>query len=68
MKPNANGFGVEISGADLSIPLPVDVLAEIKQAWADHSVIWFFDQPLTLEELEAFTLQFGNFGAGWHSD
>ncbi|PKQ08559.1 MAG: TauD/TfdA family dioxygenase [Alphaproteobacteria bacterium HGW-Alphaproteobacteria-12] len=62
VKPNASGFGAEISGADLTNPLPEDVLADVKQAWADHSVVWFPDQPLTLDGLEAFTLQFGEFG------
>ena len=60
--PNANGFGAAISGLDLSKPLPPDVLAEVKQAWADHAVVWFPDQPLSHDELEAFTLQIGPFG------
>lgn len=60
--PNATGFGAEITGLDLSRPLPPDVLAEVKQAWADHAVVWFPDQPLEHDELEAFTLQIGPFG------
>lgn len=62
VKPNASGFGAEITGLDLSKPLPPDVLAEVQQAWADHAVVWFPDQPLTHDELEAFTLQIGPFG------
>ncbi|PKP77834.1 MAG: TauD/TfdA family dioxygenase [Alphaproteobacteria bacterium HGW-Alphaproteobacteria-3] len=60
--PNESGFGAEITGLDLSQPLPPDVLAEVKQAWADHAVVWFPDQPLTHDQLEAFTLQIGPFG------
>ncbi|ABS62452.1 Taurine dioxygenase [Parvibaculum lavamentivorans DS-1] len=62
VKPNASGFGAEITGLDLSKPLPPDVLAEVHRAWADHAVVWFPDQPLTHDELEAFTLQIGPFG------
>ncbi|MEX0839051.1 MAG: TauD/TfdA family dioxygenase [Parvibaculum sp.] len=60
--PNASGFGAAITGLDLSKPLPPDVLADVKQAWADHAVVWFPDQPLTHDQLEAFTLQIGPFG------
>lgn len=60
--PNPSGFGAEITGLDLSAPLPPAVLAAVRQAWADHAVIWFPDQPLTHDELEAFTLQIGPFG------
>jgi taurine dioxygenase len=57
-----SGFGAALRGMDLSQPLPAVVLAEVKQAWAEHSVVWFPDQPLTHEELEAFTAQMGEFG------
>ena len=60
--PQANGFGAEIAGPDLSKPLTPDTLAEVKTAWAAHSVVAFPDQPLSLEALEAFTQQIGAFG------
>jgi len=60
--PEESGFGAHITGVDLRRPLPVDVLAEIKAAWAVHAVVAFPDQPLSLDELEAFTLQMGPFG------
>ncbi|WP_397399352.1 TauD/TfdA dioxygenase family protein [Phenylobacterium sp.] len=60
--PQPTGFGAEITGADLSRPLEPAALAEIKAAWARHGVVVFPDQPLTLEQLEAFTLQIGPFG------
>lgn len=60
--PEASGFGATVSGLDLSRPLPAEVLAEVKTAWAAHSVLSFPDQPLSLEALEAFTQAIGPFG------
>ena len=60
--PQPSGFGAEITGVDLSRPLDGDALAEVKAAWARHSVVAFPDQPLSLDQLEAFTLQIGPFG------
>ena len=60
--PRAHGFGAEVTGLDLSKPLPAATLAEVKKAWAAHAVLSFPDQPLTLDQLEAFTLQIGPFG------
>lgn len=60
--PNESGFGAAIAGLDLSKPLSPDVLAEVKAAWAAHAVVWFPDQPLNHDELEAFTQQIGPFG------
>ena len=57
-----SGFGAVITGLDLSRPLPAQTLAEVKDAFARHGVVNFPDQPLTLEQLEAFTLQIGPFG------
>lgn len=62
VNPNPTGFGAEITGLDISAPLPADQLAAVKAAWAAHSVVWFPDQPLDHDQLEAFTLQFGDFG------
>jgi len=62
VKANADGFGAEINGVDLSRPLPPPVLEAVKAAFARHSVVWFPDQPLTHDQLEAFTLQWGEFG------
>ncbi len=62
VRPRAHGFGAEVTGVDLSKPLDADVLAEVKAAWAAHAVLAFPDQPLSLDELEAFTLQIGPFG------
>ena len=58
----STGFGAEITGVDLSRPLPARTLDEVKAAWARHGVVAFPGQPLSLEALEAFTLQMGPFG------
>ena len=60
--PEPAGFGAEITGLDLSQPLDRQALADVKAAWAAHAVLRFPDQPLSLEQLEAFTLQIGPFG------
>jgi len=62
VSPQPTGFGAEIAGVDLRRPLPPEVLTEVKAAWARHAVVAFPDQPLSLDELEAFTLQMGAFG------
>jgi taurine dioxygenase len=60
--PQASGFGAAVTGIDLSRPLPPETLAAVKTAWGRHAVLSFPGQPLTLEQQEAFTLQFGTFG------
>ncbi|MFT4935980.1 MAG: taurine dioxygenase [Pseudoalteromonas distincta] len=60
--PTASGFGAVVTGLDLSKPLADGVMDEVRQAWADHGVLSFPDQPLSLDQLEAVTLQFGPFG------
>jgi taurine dioxygenase len=60
--PNPTNFGAEITGLDLARPLPPRELAQVKAAFLAHGVLWFPDQPLTHDQLEAFTLQLGDFG------
>ena len=60
--PQASGFGAEITGLDLTRPLPAQVLDEVKAAWARHGVVAFPDQPLDLAAQEAFTQAMGGFG------
>ena len=62
VKPQPTGFGAEITGLDLSTPLPAAVMAEVRAAWAAHGVVAFPGQPLSLDALEAFTLAMGGFG------
>ncbi|MCA3730242.1 MAG: TauD/TfdA family dioxygenase [Phenylobacterium sp.] len=60
--PEASGFGARITGVDLSQPLDPRDLEDVRAAWARHSVVCFPGQPLSLDALEAFTLQIGPFG------
>jgi taurine dioxygenase len=60
--PGPAVLGARIEGVDLSKPLPSPALAAVKRAFADHGVVWFPGQPLNHDQLEAFTLQFGDFG------
>jgi taurine dioxygenase len=62
VRPEPSGFGAEITGVDLKRPLSAAQLEEVKAAWAAHAVVRFPEQPLDLDELEAFTLQIGPFG------
>ena len=60
--PQPTGFGARIESLDLSRPLDGGVLAQVKAAFAAHGVVAFPGQPLSVDELEAFTLQIGPFG------
>jgi taurine dioxygenase len=60
--PNEGGFGAAVAGLDLARPLPPDTLAAVKAAFLAHGVLWFPEQPLDHDQLEAFTLQLGPFG------
>jgi taurine dioxygenase len=62
ISPQESGFGAEVKGVDLSRPLAEDDLAAVKAAFWRHGVLWFPDQPLDYDQLEAFTQQFGEFG------
>src|SRR5947207_2310614 len=52
-------LGAEVSGVDLTRPLPADVFAEIRQAWLDQLVIRFRGQQLSDPQLLAFSDLFG---------
>ena len=40
-------IGAEVTGADLSQDLDPAILAEIKQAWADHTLLLFRGQDMS---------------------
>ena len=52
-------LGAEIDGLDLSQPLSVAEAADLRQAWADWSVLVFRDQQLDREAHKAFGRYFG---------
>jgi taurine dioxygenase len=51
--------GAEITGVDLSTPIPDAVFSEIHQAFALHHVLVFRDQVLSDEDHKAFCRRFG---------
>ncbi len=53
-------FGAEISGVDLTRPVPDAVFEEIWQAFNEHEVLLFRDQALDDESQIAFSRRFGN--------
>jgi taurine dioxygenase len=55
----APALGAEVSGVDLSRPLPAAVFAEIRSAWLEHLVIRFRGQALSDPQLLAFSGLFG---------
>ena len=55
----AGALGAEISGVDLSRPLPDATIAAIRQALVEHQVIFFRDQELTPGQQVAFGARFG---------
>jgi len=52
-------LGAEISGVDLSRPLPADVFSAIRAAWLQHLVLRFRGQSLSDPQLKAFSALFG---------
>jgi taurine dioxygenase len=55
----AGALGAEIEGVDVARPLGAEVVAEIRQAFLDHLVVFLRTQKLTPQEQLAFARQFG---------
>lgn len=62
VRPRDCGFGAEVIGINLGTALPPDMIETLEDAFERHGVLWFPDQPLDHDQLEAFTLNFGSFG------
>tara|TARA_B100000676_G_scaffold255139_1_gene261839 strand:- start:214 stop:1059 length:846 start_codon:yes stop_codon:yes gene_type:complete len=60
VKPVSGSVGALVEGIDISQDLDGDVIAEIRQAWLDHLVIFFHDQHLSDERLMTFGRYFGD--------
>ena len=58
--PVAGALGAEITGIDLTRELPEETRREIRQAWLDHLVVFFRDQPLDPEQFLAFARRIGD--------
>lgn len=52
-------LGAEVSGVDLTRPVPPETFAEIEAAFNRHAVLVFHDQPVTDEQQMAFSRLFG---------
>ena len=59
VRPVHPHVGAEISGVDLTRPLDDAAFARIAEAFDEHSVLVFHDQPLTDEQQMAFSERFG---------
>lgn len=57
--PIAGALGAEIRGVDLRADLPDATVDEIRQAWLEHLVVFFRDQPLDPDEFLAFARRIG---------
>lgn len=62
MIPSGQACGAAVTGVDLSSPLDATTVAEIRDAWLEHHVLSFPNQPMSDDDLERFTLYFGPFG------
>lgn len=59
IRPMTGGLGAEIFGVDLAQSLSDDLVAEIRQAFLDHLVIFFREQEITDSQFQAFAERFG---------
>ncbi len=57
--PVSGAVGAEITGVDLATGLDDQTLGMLRQAWLDHLVLFFRDQPLTPAQFLAFARRFG---------
>ena len=59
VRPTSGALGAELLGIDLSNGLDAEAVADIRQAFNEHGVIFFRDQRLTPEQHIAFAERFG---------
>jgi taurine dioxygenase len=59
VRRTAGALGAELHGVDLAQDLADDVIAEIRQAWLDHLVVFFRDQNITPAQQLAFARRLG---------
>ena len=59
VRPIAGALGAEIHGVDISRDLADDVVAEMRQAFLDHLVVFLRDQTVTPQQQVAFARCFG---------
>ena len=59
VRPIAGALGAEVRGVNIAQPLPDAVIAEIRQAWLDHLVIFLPNQKLSPQAQVDFARRFG---------
>jgi alpha-ketoglutarate-dependent taurine dioxygenase len=59
VRPTSGALGAELLGFDLAQALDAEVVADIRQAFNEHGVIFFRDQRLTPERHIAFAERMG---------
>jgi taurine dioxygenase len=59
VEPVAGALGAEVSGLDLGRPLDDGAFAKLHDAWMEHQVLFFRDQPISREQHKAFGRRFG---------
>jgi taurine dioxygenase len=59
VRPIAGALGAEVSGVDLSRPLELKTVAEIRRAFLEHLVIFLHGQDLQLPQYMAFARALG---------
>jgi len=62
VEPSGEACGAYVTGVDLTAPLSVEEVAEIRTAWLEHHVLVFPDQNMSDDDLERYTLNMGPFG------
>ena len=62
VEPSGQACGARVTGVDLKQPLDAETVSAIRSAWLEHHVLAFPDQYLDDDQLERFTLYFGEFG------
>ena len=55
-------LGAIVEGLDLRIPLDSAQIAELREVWLRHHLLIFPDQQLSGDDLERYTLYFGEYG------
>ena len=60
VRPLAGALGAEVLGVDMADDLKDEVVAEVRQAFLDHLVIFLRDQSVTPQQQVAFARRFGD--------
>jgi taurine dioxygenase len=60
IEPYSNALGARVTGIDLSRTIPSDVFEELYQAYLDHLLLVFHEQPISDENLISLAKRFGD--------